>query len=81
VLAVDGTTLRLPDVARIRKSFAAMPVEVPLGRLVELYDVLNHIMLGAQLSQLEIGEGYQAEQGVQGQDLIHRGSTESGLDS
>jgi len=61
VLAVDGTTLRLPDTPRVRKSFAAAPGEVPLGRLVELYDVLNQIMIGAELSQLEIGEGYLAE--------------------
>jgi hypothetical protein len=61
VLAVDGTTLRLADTPRVRKSFAAAPGEVPQGRLVELYDVLNHIMLGAELSPLEIGEGYLAE--------------------
>lgn len=61
VLAVDGTTLRLPNVERIRKTFPTAPGEVPQGRLVELYDALNHIMLGAEFSQLEIGEGYLAE--------------------
>jgi hypothetical protein len=61
VLAIDGTTLRLPNVERIRKSFPTDPGEVPQGRLVELYDALNHIVLGAQFSQLEIGEGYLAE--------------------
>ena len=66
VLAVDGTTLRLPNVERIRKSFPCEPGAVPQGRLVELYDALNHIMLGAEFSQLEIGEGYLAE------CLLHR---------
>ena len=31
VLAVDGTTLRLPEVERIRKSFAAAPRRSPFG--------------------------------------------------
>lgn len=61
LLAVDGTTLRLPNVAEIRENFSHVPGEVPQGRLVELYDVLNQVMLGAEFSDLEIGEGFHAE--------------------
>jgi len=61
VLATDGTGLRLPNTAQVRAAFPTPPGEVPQGRLVELYDVLNDVVLGAELSQTEIGEGYLAE--------------------
>lgn len=61
LLAVDGTTLRLPDVPPVRDTFSSRVGEVPQGRLVELYDVLNHIVLGAEFSDVEIGEGFHAE--------------------
>lgn len=61
VLAVDGTGLRLPNTAQVRATFPGPADEVPQGRLVELYDVLNDVVLGAELSQMEIGEGDPAE--------------------
>jgi len=61
LLAVDGTTLRLPNTPEIRKTFAAPEGEVPLGRLSELYDVNNDLIIGAEFSALEIGEGFHAE--------------------
>ncbi len=62
LLGIDGTTLRLPNTPEIRKSFKAREDEVPLARLSELYDVCNNMILGAELSTLEIGEGRHAEQ-------------------
>lgn len=61
LLAVDGTTLRLPNTPEIRRTFDAPEGEVPLGRLSELYDVCNDIVIGAEFSSLEIGEGFHAE--------------------
>lgn len=61
LLGVDGSTLRLPDTPEIRETFDAREGEVPLARLSELYDVCNNVMLGAELSALEIGEGFHAE--------------------
>ena len=61
LLAVDGSGLRLPDVAEVRQTFSHTPGDVPQGRLVELYDVLNQIVLGAEFSDEEIGEGFHAE--------------------
>ena len=60
-LAVDGTGLRLPNTPALRATFPGPAQEVPQGRLVELFDVLNGVMLGAELSQTEIGEGDLAE--------------------
>lgn len=61
VLAVDGTLLTLPNVPEVRYTFSHTPVKTPQGRLVELYDVLNGVMLGAEFSDEEIGEGFHAE--------------------
>jgi len=61
LLAVDGTTLRLPNTPEVRNTFDALEGEVPLGRLSELYDVCNDIVIGAEFSALEIGEGFHAE--------------------
>jgi hypothetical protein len=61
VLAVDGTTLTLPDTDEVRNTFSHYPGQAPQGRLVELYDVLNQIMVGAEFSDLEIGEGFLAD--------------------
>jgi hypothetical protein len=62
LLAVDGSGLRLPDTEEIRKNFGAPEGEVPRARLVELYDVLNKLVLRAELSITEIGEGFHAEE-------------------
>lgn len=61
LLAVDGSTLTLPNVQEVRDTFSHEPGQVVQGRLVELYDVLNHIVIGAEFSDLEIGEGFHAE--------------------
>ena len=61
LLAVDGTTLRLPNTPDIRNAFAAKEGQVPLGRLSELYDVCNDLVIGAEFSTMDIGEGFQAE--------------------
>lgn len=61
LLAVDGTTLQLPNTAEVRKTFDAKEGEVPLGRLSELYDVMNDLVIGAEFSALEIGEAFHAE--------------------
>lgn len=61
LLAVDGTTLTLPNAQEVRDNFSHEPGQVVQGRLVELYDVLNHIVIGAEFSDLEIGEGFHAE--------------------
>ena len=61
ILAVDGTTLRLPNTPQIVEKFKPKPGETPLARLVELYDVLNHMVIGATLSTTELGERFQAE--------------------
>jgi len=61
-LGVDGTGLRLRDTPLLRANFpGSEPGEVPQARLVELFDVLNEITLGAELSQTEIGEPDLAE--------------------
>ena len=65
LLAVDGTTLRLPDTADVRREFEESPDEVPRARLVELYDVLNGVMLGAECSPLYMGERFHAERLVE----------------
>lgn len=65
LLAVDGTTLRLPDTAQVRGEFEVSPGEVPQARLVELYDVLNRVMLGAECSPLYMGERFHAERLVE----------------
>ncbi len=61
LLAVDGSTLRLPNTPGVRNTFDAVEGEVPLGRLSELYDVMNHVMIGTEFSAMEMGEGFHAE--------------------
>jgi len=66
LLAVDGTTLRLVDTAEVRREFPpASEGEVAQARLVELYDVLNGVMLGAECSPLYMGERFHAERLVE----------------
>lgn len=62
LLGVDGSRRRRPDTVEIRKSFGAREGEIAQARLVELYDGLNKVMLGAELSITEIGEGFHAEE-------------------
>lgn len=62
LVGVDGSLLRLPDTVEMRKNFGADEGEVPQARLVELYDVLNEVVLRAELSITEIGEGFHAEE-------------------
>ena len=62
LLAIDGTTLRLPDSADVRALFEGPAEEVPQAHLVELYDVLNHLALAAECSPTYMGETFHAEQ-------------------
>ena len=57
VLAVDGSTGRLPDEADIAKEFGG-PVDAagPMARFSRLYDVLNKIILRADIAPYAVGE-------------------------
>jgi hypothetical protein len=59
-LAVEGTTLRLPNTPETRKAFAAKAGEVPLGRLPGPYGVCHDLVIGAEFPAMEIGEGFHA---------------------
>lgn len=58
LLATDGSTLRLPPTPDVSASFGAPPPgsAVPLGRLSLLYDVLNEVVVDAELAAYEVGE-------------------------
>jgi len=60
LLAVDGTTLRLPRIEAIAKHFGAWNPrnggECPMARGSQLFDSLNKISLDAIISPKEIGE-------------------------
>ena len=58
LLAVDGSTGRLPDSADIRKTFGDAPegASVPMARFSRLYDVLNGLVIEADIEPLSSGE-------------------------
>jgi hypothetical protein len=58
LLAVDGSTARLPNSADVMATFGSPPKgsAVPLARLSRLYDVLNGVVVDADLCAREVGE-------------------------
>jgi hypothetical protein len=58
LLATDGSTLRLPHTPDVIATFGAPPKgsAVPLGRLSVLYDVLNEVVVDAELVACAVGE-------------------------
>ena len=64
LLAIDGTTLRLPDVEPIKKHFGfrsgGKGIPCPLARMSELYDPLNKLTISSVVSPIKIGEREQA---------------------
>jgi hypothetical protein len=58
LLGVDGSTLRLPATADVVAEFGPPPggSTIPLARLSRLYDVLNHIVVDADLIAMSVGE-------------------------
>ena len=58
LLAVDGSTLRLPATADVIAEFGPPPSgsTIPLARLSRLYDVLNGIVVDADLVGMSVGE-------------------------
>lgn len=66
ILAIDGTTLRLPDVAEIRQHFGersgGQGIPCPIGRMSELYDPLNKLTISGILTPINIDERNHAHQ-------------------
>lgn len=58
LLAVDGSTARLPATADVEKVFGPAPEgsAVPQARFSRLYDVLNHLVVEADVEPLSVGE-------------------------
>ena len=58
LLAVDGSTARLPPTADVEAMFGPAPEgsSVPLARLSRLYDVLNHLVVEADVEPLSVSE-------------------------
>ncbi len=58
LLAVDGSTVRLPATPEVIAAFGPPPKgsHIPLGRLSVLYDVLNTVVVEADLVSTEVGE-------------------------
>jgi hypothetical protein len=58
LLAVDGSTARLPNTDDVIATFGAPPegASVPLARFSRLYDVLNHLVLEADFESRHVGE-------------------------
>ena len=66
LLAIDGTTLRLPDIHEIRQHFGERSGgsgrPCPIGRMSVLYDPLNKLTVSSLLSPINIGERDHAHQ-------------------
>lgn len=64
LLAIDGTTLRLPKVEEIRKHFGERSggngTPCPIGRMSEIYDPLNKLTIHSILTPISIDERYHA---------------------
>ena len=58
LLAVDGSTARLPRTADVEATFGPAPEgsAVPTARFSRLYDVLNHLVIEADVEPLSVGE-------------------------
>ena len=58
LLAVDGSTVRLPPTPDVIAAFGPPPEgsRIPLGRLSVLYDVLNTVVVEADLVSTDVGE-------------------------
>ena len=58
LLAVDGSTVRLPPTPDVIAAFGPPPkgASLPLGRLSVLYDVLNTVVVEADVVSTEVGE-------------------------
>lgn len=58
LLATDGSTLRLPNTADVATTFGPPPQgsAVPLGRFSQLYDVLNDVVVDAEVCAHAVGE-------------------------
>jgi len=58
LLAVDGSTARLPLTTDVEAMFGPAPEgsAVPLARFSRLYDVLNHLVVEADIEPLSVGE-------------------------
>ena len=58
VLATDGSSLRLPSTPAVSAHFGAPPAgsTIPLGRLSQLVDVLNGVVVDAELDAYDVGE-------------------------
>jgi hypothetical protein len=58
LLAVDGSTVRLPATPDVIAAFGPPPKgsQIPLGRLSVLYDVLNTVVVEADLVSTDVGE-------------------------
>jgi hypothetical protein len=58
LLGVDGSTVRLPATPDVTDAFGPPPEgsRIPLGRMSVLYDVLNAVVVEADLVSMAIGE-------------------------
>lgn len=75
VLATDGSTLRLPRSPAVIAHFGAPPSgsTIPLGRLSQLVDVLNGVVVDAELDAYNVGERVLASEHLEAtapQDLV-----------
>ena len=66
LLAIDGTTLRLPNVKEIRQHFGersgGQGTPCPIARMSELYDPLNKLTISAILTPIDVDERNHAHQ-------------------
>ena len=56
LLAVDGSTFLLPNIPAIVEAFGQVGEVTPQARFSRLYDVLNHVVIAADIEPLSIGE-------------------------
>jgi len=58
LLAIDGSTARLPNTDDARATFGAPPEgsSVPLARFSRLYDVLNGLVIERPIESRQVGE-------------------------
>jgi hypothetical protein len=75
VLATDGSTLRLPRSPAVIAHFGAPPSgsTIPLGRLSQRVDVLNGVVVDAELAAYDVGERVLASEHLEAtapQDLV-----------
>lgn len=66
ILALDGSTLRLPNCPSIRDHFGqrsgGQGVACPMGRISQLYDPINKLTIESILTPIDIGEREHAHQ-------------------